>query len=437
MNKREPRLKVKEEEINLLNQALYHFNLSTSKLQDSYNQLQRQVSTLNLELEKKNEQLKINLREKERIKDYLYSILESLNSGVVVVNGEGRVTTFNRAAELITGITKEEAEENIFNSLLEPLLSDDITGIFPLSNFKMSEGEFILKWKDGRETRVRISITPLRGKELEGSVIILQDINQLKKLEEQAERNNRLTAMGEIAVSIAHEVRNPLGSIELLASLLRREVEDDEDKRRLTDHILTGVKSIDYIINNLLLFSKPQCPVFKKVSIHTFLDESLLFIIPSLRQNQIKLIKKYDSFDPLVLGDSELLKQVFLNLAWNAIQAMPEGGQLTIITEIFNSDLGSNSRLSLSLPFSQEHSNTAGCLEMKFIDSGVGISDEDKGKIFNPFFTTKEKGTGLGLAIAHNIIEVHGGMIGVESSVGQGSTFTITMPLAGKEEPRD
>lgn len=437
MNKRDQGLKIKEEEITLLNQALCHFNLSTSKLQDSYNQLERRISILNLELEKKNEQLEDNLREKERVKDYLYNILESLNSGVVVVDGEGKVSTFNRAAERISGLDKREVEGKFFNEVLNPLFSEDFTSIFPLRYFQMSEGEFKLSRKDEKEVRLKVSVTPLRRKELEGSVIILQDITQLKKLEEQAERNNRLAAMGEIAVSIAHEVRNPLGSIELLASLLRREVEDDEDKRRLMDHILTGVKSIDYIINNLLLFSKPQHPILKKVNIHSFLDDSLLFVAPSLKQSHIKLIKKYDSSDPLVLADPELLRQVFLNLVWNAIQAMSQGGQMMISTEIFDSGLEVRSRGAMSLPFSKKHLNVSGYLEIKFIDSGVGISDEDKKKIFNPFFTTKEKGTGLGLAIVHNIIEVHNGTIELESCGGQGSTFTITMPLMEKEETRD
>ena len=437
MNKRDPGLKVKEEGITLLNQALYHFNLSTSKLQDSYNQLQRRINALNLELGKKNEQLEVNLREKERVKNYLYNILESLNSGVVVVDGEGKVTTFNRAAELITGISKEEVEGKFFNEALNPLFSEDFTSVFPLRYFQMSERECKLGRKDEKEARLKVSVTPLKGKELEGSVIILQDITHLKKLEEQAERNNRLAAMGEIAVSIAHEVRNPLGSIELLASLLRREVEDDEDKRRLMDHILTGVKSIDCIINNLLLFSKPQHPIFKKVNIHTFLDESLLFVTPSLKQSHIKLIKKYDPPDPLVMGDAELLKQVFLNLVWNAIQAMPQGGQLMISTEILDSSLESRSGGAMRLSSSRDHLNASGYLEIKFVDSGVGIPEEEKREIFNPFFTTKEKGTGLGLAIVHNIIKVHGGMIEVESVVGKGSLFTITMPLVGKEETRD
>jgi signal transduction histidine kinase len=108
-----------------------------------------------------------------------------------------------------------------------------------------------------------------------------------------------------------------------------------------------------------------------------------------------------------------------------------------VATEIVNGDWKESLNPPLSLPFVKEHSNSAGYLEIKFVDSGVGISDEDKGKIFNPFFTTKERGTGLGLAIVHNIIEVHGGIIGAEGRVDQGSTFTITMPLLKIEEPAD
>lgn len=415
----------RRENLSKLNQALYHFDLSASRLHDSYKRLQQRIDLLNLELEEKNKQLEINLRERERDEEYLSNILESLKNGVVVVDGKGDVKTFNRAAEQITGMSRRDVEGKCFNQVIKPLLLDDCTRIFSVDDSLKSEGEYKLKRKDGRDMRVKFSITPLKekGKQLEDSVIILQEVTRLRKLEETAERNNRLAAMGEIAVCIAHEVRNPLGSIELLASLLKREVGSDEDKKKLTDHILAGVKSIDCIINNLLLFSKPQHPVFKEVNVHAFLDESLLFILPSLKQKQIELIKKYDSFDPLVLGDLELLKQVSLNLVWNAIQAMSQGGELTLSTKIMDN--------GLELP------HAMGCLEITFADSGVGISELDKGKIFHPFFTTKEKGTGLGLAIVHNIVEVHDGMIEVESRDGEGSTFTITLPLVGKEERRD
>jgi signal transduction histidine kinase len=144
------------------------------------------------------------------------------------------------------------------------------------------------------------------------------------------------------------------------------------------------------------------------------------------------LTTHYDPCDPLVWGDAELLKQVVLNLVWNAIHAMPHGGNLVIATEIVGDALVKYAVGDRSSPLSAKGIEGKGYVEIRFTDSGTGISKENKKQIFNPFFTTKEKGTGLGLAIVHKIIEAHRGMIEVESSIGQGSTFTITLPLVGK-----
>jgi two-component system sensor histidine kinase FlrB len=412
-----------EERIVLLNQALYRFDLSASTLRDSYDRLQRQVHGLNLELKQKNEQLQFNLREKEKVEEYLYNILESLSSGVVVVDKAGKVTTYNRSAELITGMPKASVEGAYFIEIMRSLITGDgVPSSIHSGDFGwMAEREFKLRRKDGKDLQVRVSVTRLvrNGKAKVGSVIILQDVSRLRILEEQAERTNRLAAMGEIAVSIAHEVRNPLGSIELLASLLRKELEGDDDKKRVAEHILSGVKSIDYIINNLLLFTKQQYPVFKCIDFHGLLEETLVFVMPTLRQGKIELIKRFNALNPRVRGDSELLKQVVLNLLWNALQAMPQGGKLTVSTETAEKGLG----------FTHE----AGYLTVKFIDSGVGISDHDKEKIFSPFFSTKEKGMGLGLTIAHTITGTHEGMIEVMSTLGEGATFAVTLPLDGEE----
>ena len=407
-----------------LDEVLCKFDLSAERLQDSYNQLQQQIGSLNLELEEKNEQLKCNLREKERSKDHLYSILESLPSGVVVVDGEGKVTTFNRAAELIIGKAKEAIAGSDFKQMLKPLLPHAFPNIIPPSDPGLSEGEGVLTQEQGREVQVQFTIIPLREQDsvtrkiVESSIIIFQDVTRLRRLEEQAERTSRLTAMGEIAVSIAHEVRNPLGSIELLATLLKQEAKGDADKQKLTDYIVAGVKSIDYIINNLLLFSKPQPPIFQQVTINTFLNDVLIFIAPSLKLAQIELVTAFAEGEFLVLGDAELLKQVFLNVIWNAIQAMPYGGELIVSAELEKSTV--------------HPSKGAGYVEINIADSGMGIAEEDQDKIFNPFFSTKEKGAGLGLAIVHNIVEAHGGIIGVESELGKGSAFTITLPLLDK-----
>jgi len=341
---------------------------------------------------------------------------------VVVVDQDGKVTTYNSSAELITGMPKGSVEGGYFIEILRSLIPGNgiPSSMHPGDLSWMAEREFKLRRKDGKDPQVRVSVTRLvrQEKAKVGSVIILQDVSRLRILEEQAERTNRLAAMGEIAVSIAHEVRNPLGSIELLASLLRSELENDEKKKRLAEHILSGVKNIDYIINNLLLFTKQQYPVFKCIDFHGLLDETLTFVMPTLRQGRVNLIRRYNALDSKVYGDAELLKQVVLNLLWNAMQAMPQGGELTVSTETEENGPG----------FTHE----AGYLTVKFIDSGVGISDHYKEKIFSPFFSTKEKGMGLGLTIAHNITGIHQGMMEVMSTLGEGTTFAVTLPLAGE-----
>jgi PAS domain S-box-containing protein len=415
--------------IPLFDEILSRFDLSTVRLQDSYNQLREQVSSLTVELEKKHEELERNLKEKEKTENHLSSILESLPSGVVVVDRTGKITTFNREAELITGITRNNVEGEQFDRILKPSLSRDFPAGFQSMNTMSAAGECIFTQKGGREIQVHFTIIPLRekerdtGTEIESNIMIFHDVTQLKRLEEQAERTSRLTAMGEIAVSIAHEVRNPLGSIELLTSVLKQEVKDDQDKKKLTEHVLSGVKSIDCIINNLLLFTKPQPPVLQQVNMHSFLNDAVLFVAPSLKLAGVELIKHFNTHDPLIMGDPELLKQVFFNVAWNAIQAMPGGGELIISTETGKHDA--------YLSSASQH------MEITVADSGTGIAEGDREQIFDPFFTTREKGTGLGLAIVNNIIEAHGGMINVKSMVGKGSAFTISLPLFRQVDSRD
>jgi two-component system sensor histidine kinase FlrB len=232
----------------------------------------------------------------------------------------------------------------------------------------------------------------------------------MKRLEEQAERNTRLAAMGEMAARIAHEIRNPLGSIELFASILQREIAD-ENQKRLVNHISSGVKNLNHVISNLLTFTRQPKPVFKEIDLHKFLDDLLQFGEFLMDKNNIGLEREYYPSHLSALGDEELLKQVFLNIIRNAVQAMPDGGVLKVKT-----GMGKKGR-------------NAQYIEIKILDTGAGIEKDNLDKIFNPFFTTRDKGTGLGLAIVHTIIESHKGIIEVESEVGKGTAFTILLPV--------
>jgi signal transduction histidine kinase len=217
-----------------------------------------------------------------------------------------------------------------------------------------------------------------------------------------------------MAVKIAHEIRNPLGSIELFASILKKDLENFGELKTLAEHVSSGVKSINNIISNLLLFIRPeQRPDFKLIDIHDFLDDSLFFSGHLLNSNGgIDVTTCFPSEPLTILGDTELLKQACLNVILNCIQAMPDVGKLTVSVR---KTKGENRNEDLA--------------EIRFDDTGIGISRDDKHKIFDPFFTTKKRGTGLGLPIVHNIVKLHGGSVDINSTEGGGTVCIFTLPL--------
>lgn len=388
-------------------------------MREYYNDLEQRAAKLNIELKDKGKSPGIDLKEKEDAREDFHNILESLNVGVLVIDLKGEIITFNRAAENITGLFSEKVIGKEFDKVFDPnfFLSShlDFKSLKDIQQNADVEAEIRRKGKN--TFYVSLSISPVKnpeGKKI-GIVLALQDITRLKKLEERANRTNRLAAMGEIAVKIAHEIRNPLGSIELFATVLKKDLKDFEELKALAGHISSGVKSINNVISNLLLFIRPQQkPNFQTIDIYDSLNDSLFFSSHLVNSNNgIDIITRYYSKPLMVYADSELLKQIFLNLILNAIQAMHHGGKLTISTRKLNG----RSKKDLA--------------EIRFADTGTGISKADMLRIFDPFFTTKKRGTGLGLAIVHNITEAHGGAIDINSSEGKGTVCTVTLPLLG------
>ena len=406
------------DQMRLLSRAIDSFNCATFKFGKHYRQLEGRVKELKTEVSKKNDALKENLKEKEAIRTHLHNILESLTVGTVVVDLKGRITTFNRSAENITGLKSNEIVGKCFNDIMgigffENLQLDFDALVGSRDNQKL-EAEISSEGKT--PLHVTLSISPLttpEGKKM-GVVLALQDVTQMKRLEEQANRTSRLAAMGEMAAKIAHEIRNPLGSIQLFASTLAKDLEGTSDSKALAEHIASGVKSINNIISNLLLFIRPdQKTDFRIIDIHDSLKDSLFFSNHLIGSGEtIEVVTRFASRPLPVRGDPELLKQTYLNLILNAIQAMPDGGNLTISTrKITTKD------------------KNAHAAEIRFADTGCGISEADMPRVFDPFFTTKERGTGLGLPIVHNIIKLHGGTIDISSSKKEGTRCILTLPL--------
>ncbi|VAV85201.1 hypothetical protein MNBD_DELTA01-1712 [hydrothermal vent metagenome] len=252
----------------------------------------------------------------------------------------------------------------------------------------------------------------LRYKSLEDQVEKLnQELSEKSKF---MERTRRLVAMGEMGAKIAHEIRNPLASIGIFSSLLERELDGDDKKKELAGHISKGVKTLDNLLTNMLLFARSPEPTRSRMDIKSVLEGTLLLIDAQKGDNVV--IEKNYSGRTVIKGDESLLAQAFFNLLINAVDAVGGDGLVKVSTCM--------------------HRNGSTNMKVTIEDTGIGITQEHVDRIFDPFFTTKDHGTGLGLAIVESIIKAHGGHLEVESYpatsgrlVRQGTIFTVILPV--------
>jgi PAS domain S-box-containing protein len=402
-------------DIKVLQESFQSFNSATLKLQDAFLNLELKFESLNRELEQKNRRLESILAEKEEVRNYLETILESLTTGVIVTDLAGRITMMNGCAGRFAQMGSDAAGKDIADLFcgsqeIDRYRSDRESSGRLQGKRKMRMGERILE----------VLTSPVTTKEgtRVGTVHILLDVTRVEKLEEMAKRTEKFAAMGEMAADIAHEVRNPLGSIALSASLLLKGLSDEKSRDRAT-RIIHSVRNVDNKIANLLLFTRRPEPVFKDLRINDILQDILKFSAEILDKEGIRLNVSLAGENPLVRADGELLKQVFLNIILNAMQAMRGGGELSI---------GAHLHTDPVLRPGMER-----MIELRFADTGPGINEEDRKRIFDPFFSTREGSGGLGLAIVHNIIDLHRGTVDVERGERGGSVFTVLLPLFEEE----
>ena len=386
-----------------LRRAFETFRRASGDLERSYRELRERAARLQEELEVKNRELAANLADKERMETYLHDILESLTTGVAVLDPSGRITLCNRAASRLAGCDRGELRRRGPALLLG---GGEDQGLDVL--LARARGRTLVREVDGEERSLRLNAVRLRDRDgrCTGGLLLIEDITEILRLEHEAGRRNRLTAMGEMAANIAHEIRNPLGSIELYASILGRELGADRDKRDLAEQIRAGVRSLNHILSNLLYYTRPLRPAVRDLPAHDLWPETVRFAAHALREQRIRWRCERTGPDAVLQTDPELLKQVLINLVLNAVQAMPDGGRLLLASRV-----------------------DRGTVRYTVRDTGRGIREEDLDKIFNPFFSTRAKGTGLGLAIAHQVVETLGGTIRVASRPGRGTTFTVELPL--------
>jgi signal transduction histidine kinase len=402
----------------LLMKAFQMFTQASSSLETAFTQLQEKARRLTEELEAKNLELEQSLREKQEVQNYLNTILERLPCGVFVQDGRGDLTLCNPMASEVLSLPRcippGCSDSNLsvlgaeFRDCIAASVSPDAANVEMEIPYETREGKKILATsgaplvdEDGHRT---------------GTLHIIRDVTEMKALQEKNKRVERLSAMGEMAVELAHEIRNPLGSMELFASLLARE--STGDSQRWAENISTGIRSLNTIVSNMLHFANPITPVFSDVDVHEIILEIQKFCEPIMSQRQVNLTMELRAKRSLLQADGELIKQMMFNLVFNAMKAMPRRGALNVRTRNIAAVSGE--------PFN--------ALELQVEDTGLGIPAENLERIFDPFFTTNKNGTGLGLSIVHQIVKRHSGTIRVKSELNRGTIFTIVFDLEPKKE---
>jgi two-component system sensor histidine kinase HydH len=331
-------------------------------------------------------------------------------SAVVAVDKDGKIIMFNRLAEDIFSVNKENAINKDYDSIFP---NDDCLLKKTLEKKRTTrdvEREF--RTFSGEDKFLIIGTSCLfdEEKKFNGAVSVIHDVTELKKYEEEAKRAERLSALGNLAAGVAHEIRNPLNAISITAQRLKSEFAPQKDKEEYISFIKTildEIKSLDNIINQFLSLAKAQRLDLVPTNMNTFLDELVNLIKIEAKEKNILLTKRIENL-PEIKIDAEEMKKALLNIMRNGVQATPPGKAFKV------------------QGFEDDSRNQ---IVIKIEDSGPGIPKENLSKIFQPYFSTKEKGTGLGLSIAYRIISDHRGKVEVESKLGKGTVFTVKLPI--------
>jgi two-component system nitrogen regulation sensor histidine kinase GlnL len=361
--------------------------------------------------------------EQDDLKPDLTDVLDAVLDGVIVLSPIGEVTWLNEEACQILETSLEAGLGQPLDKLMGPNSPFPalVAGVQQTGR-PIVDDEVPLQRPFGPIRVVAVSISPLtvgRGARPAGAVMVLRDRTAFADLQDEAAQRDRLVSYGQIAAGIAHEVKNPLGGIRGAAELLERKVEDTQSQKS-AQLIVREVDRISGLVDELMVFARGEALDRARVNIHRLLDEVVeLLEAESLAQN-IQFKRVYDPSIPKILADANRLKQVFLNLAQNAIQAMEEnGGALTLTT-------GMALENRLKSESGQPHPTVIICFE----DEGPGISPAIQHQLSTPFFTTKANGTGLGLAVSRHWISRHGGLLRIDASHESGGRVRVKLPLA-------
>ena len=363
-------------------------------------------------------------RQYERLKDYSENIVESLSVGISAADLDDRVESWNTPLELMFGISRDQAVGRRLRELLPAKLVAELneiredTSLQNFYKFRVRASDFPAEFQpdeshDDEERVLNIVVAPLVTKTFDriGRLIIFDDVTERSSLEDQLVQADKLSSVGLLAAGVAHEVNTPLAVISSYAQILARQVAEEPKTAKILDKITSQTFRASEIVNSLLNFSRTSGTDKAPLDLSRTINETLEMVAPQLRHAHVDVETDLAPEAARVLGNQGQLQQVLLNLILNARDAMPEGGRLMVST--------------------REREGMA-CVSIR--DTGVGMTAEQARRVFDPFFTTKgpKRGTGLGLAVSYGIMQEHSGTITVESRPGEGSTFTVEIPLASK-----
>ncbi|MCB0163392.1 MAG: response regulator [Anaerolineae bacterium] len=348
----------------------------------------------------------------ETLRAFNESIIQNLTNGLIAVDHQNRITVFNPAAATMLGHSADKALHQPLTAIMSQI--DSLLNIFKVtqqSGSAQPRQEITIQHQDERHLPIAISTAPLPADDQQtatGVVAVIEDLSEIKALEAERRRLDRLAALGEMSAVVAHEIRNPIAGIAAGVDYLTRNLPPESVEAEGAALIQGEISRVNRILEDILFVARPLQLNFSAASLPAIIDKVIQRYQPQVVAKAIEIQYDCECQLPVINVDSQRLEQVFNNLILNAIQAMTDGGTMRIQGQIDPTD---------------RH------VFITIVDSGPGIPPDVQTRIFEPFFTTKAKGTGLGLSIARQIIEAHGGTITIETWPEQGTQFMITLPI--------
>lgn len=381
--------------------------------------------------------LKKNMKEILDLKTFMEDIFRNVSSGIITVDETGKISSINQSAQTMLGYVHKKESGSDDSRPCEP-----VQQVVDLLKHSMKSGkdtrdhELKLASSDDKVSCVEINTSQLTDQSggLIGAIADIRDITRRKRMEELMVRVDKLASLGQLSAGMAHEIRNPLAGMKTSLQVLAERTCTDAEQI-LISGILYEINRLNNIVSDLLRFSRPSPPLPEPVDVKNILEKTIGMIKEKLRKSNIHLICRYDKDLSLAMADQEQIHQVFLNLILNSLTAMEKGGELTISA----GDVSNGEKIKIKLTQKDPDFATDGArfVEIRFKDTGHGISKENLSRVFNPFFSTSPKGTGLGLSIVHKLLEKNKGYIFIDSVVQQGTQVQLLLPASDKQQTGD